>query len=80
MAVLELDLSAVGFCDCSGLGALVTVRDAAACLGVGFTISAAHPGTAWLLRRTGLDTYLGYAAPPDRATPAGGRGGPKLRT
>jgi anti-anti-sigma factor len=65
MSGLDLDLSAVDFCDCTGLGALMTVHKAAARVGCGITISAARPGTSWLLELTGLGAYFAY--PPAMA-------------
>jgi anti-anti-sigma factor len=64
VSVLDLDLSAVGFCDCAGLNALLAAFEAATLVGCRFTISAATPGTAWLLERTGLGPHLGYTPEP----------------
>jgi anti-anti-sigma factor len=59
-SLLDLDLSVVDFCDCAGLAALMAVHDAAAQLGCGLVISAAAPGTAWLLASTGMGVRFNY--------------------
>lgn len=59
-SMLDIDLSAVCFCDCAGLSALMAVYDAANERGCGVRITAAAPGTAWLLSATGVGARFNY--------------------
>jgi anti-sigma B factor antagonist len=69
LSALDLDLSAVDFCDCTGLHALMTVHGAARLMGCRVTISAARLGPGRLLELTGLGPHFGYA--PTRVEPRG---------
>ncbi|MBG0814560.1 STAS domain-containing protein [Planomonospora sp. ID82291] len=53
--LLVLDLSAVSFCDASGLSVLVDVRRRAMASGITVRIAAPRPPVARLLHVTGLD-------------------------
>jgi ABC-type transporter Mla MlaB component len=66
-AVLDVDLAGVAFCDCSGLSALVTVRNAAAEAGGQVTVSSPQPIVRRILDLTGLLDTL--TAPIDRPPP-----------
>ncbi|MEV0200967.1 STAS domain-containing protein [Nonomuraea sp. NPDC050691] len=56
--LLVVDLSAVSFCDASGLGVLVGIQRRARPRGVTLTLKAPRPLMARLLRITGLDRSL----------------------
>jgi anti-sigma B factor antagonist len=53
--LLVLDLSAVSFCDASGLTLLIDVRQRARASGITVRLAAPRPPMARLLRITGLD-------------------------
>jgi anti-anti-sigma factor len=56
--LLVLDLSAVSFCDASGLGVIVGVQRRARVRGVAVAVTAPRPAMTRLLRITGLDRSL----------------------
>ncbi|MBB6348127.1 STAS domain-containing protein [Nonomuraea muscovyensis] len=55
---LVVDLSAVAFCDASGLGVLVGIQHRASRRGVAFALRGPRPQLRKLLRVTGLDRSL----------------------
>ena len=59
--VLVVDLSALGFMDCSGLSVLVWAHQRLAEQGRQFLITGAQPVVQRLIRLTGLDTYLQFS-------------------
>jgi anti-anti-sigma factor len=62
---LDLDLSGVGFCDCSGLNALLRVRKQALAEGKTLTVRAAGPVFERLLELTGTEPL--FTSEADRA-------------
>ncbi|MFI5982493.1 STAS domain-containing protein [Streptomyces sp. NPDC051555] len=64
-ALLRMDIGAVSFCDCSGIGALVWAKGEAARAGIGFHLSGSpQPIVARVLAVTGADTQLGLMPVP----------------
>jgi anti-anti-sigma factor len=55
---IELDLASVCFCDCSGLGAVLTARASARRRGRHFTLGPHSPVVARLLELTGTRSVL----------------------
>jgi anti-anti-sigma factor len=76
VALVTLDLAAVGFCDCAGLGALTRVRLEAQRLGRRVVITSAAADVEWLLRVTGLAALFGIRWAGPAVAPA--RGGPTV--
>lgn len=66
-AILDVDLAGVAFFDCSGISALVAVRNAAAQAGGQVTVSNPRPIVRRVLELTGLLDTL--TAPIDRPQP-----------
>jgi anti-anti-sigma factor len=66
-AILDVDLAGVAFFDCSGISALVAVRNAAAQAGGQVTVSNPRPNVRRVLELTGLLDTL--TAPVDRPQP-----------
>jgi anti-anti-sigma factor len=65
---LVLELSALGFADCSGLSVLVWAHSHLAEHGTELIVTPGQPMVNRLLRLTGLDTYLHLSAPlPERS-------------
>ena len=62
---LVLDLAGVGFCDSSGLSALVRIKVASDAAGCALALAGLGPRLRWMLDVSGLDEYLGIS-------PAGG--------
>lgn len=60
---LVVDLSALGFMDCSGLSVLVWAHQRCAGQGRQLLITGAQPVVQRLIHLTGLDTYLQFTAP-----------------
>ncbi|MEU9178926.1 STAS domain-containing protein [Streptomyces sp. NPDC048550] len=59
-ALLRMDIGAVSFCDCSGIGALLWAKGEAARAGIGFHLSGSpQPVVARVLAATGADSQLG---------------------
>jgi anti-anti-sigma factor len=58
MKVLMLDLSAVSFCDASGLAVLIGTHRRATQLGITLHLAAPHPHITKLIHLTGLDRNL----------------------
>ncbi|GAA2407154.1 STAS domain-containing protein [Nonomuraea africana] len=56
--LLVLDLSAVSFCDTSGLGVLVGIQRRARLMGITLALTGALPYMTQLLHTTGLDRRL----------------------
>jgi len=67
--LLVVDLSALGFMDCSGLAVLVWAHQRLAEQARQLLITGAQPVVQRLIRLSGLDTYLRLSTPE----PAGGR-------
>ncbi|MFI0242243.1 STAS domain-containing protein [Streptomyces sp. NPDC016845] len=75
---LELDLQALRFCDCAGLGVLLRVRRTALATGKPVTVRSASPLVARLLQVTGTHALftdvpvpaVSTAALPQQPTPA----------
>jgi anti-anti-sigma factor len=63
-ALLDLDLSRIGFCDLQGLTALLTIREAATRVGCRVVISSAERGTAWLLAMTQVNDLFDFRPNP----------------
>ena len=61
--LLVVDLSALGFIDCSGLSVLVWAHQRLADQGRQLLIASAQPVVQRLIRLTGLDTYLQFSTP-----------------
>ncbi|WP_433435555.1 STAS domain-containing protein [Nonomuraea sp. CA-141351] len=57
-SMLILDLSAVSFCDASGLGVMVGIQHRARLMGITLALAAPRPSMSKLLRITGLDRSL----------------------
>jgi anti-sigma B factor antagonist len=57
-AAVVLDAAGVSFIDSSGLGALVTLNNAATAVGTPFLLRAVPPRMASLLRLTAIDTVI----------------------
>jgi anti-anti-sigma factor len=55
---LVLDLAAVGFIDSAGLGALLSIKDRATQLGIGFRIASASESVRRILELTGTRSVL----------------------
>ncbi|MEU3778812.1 STAS domain-containing protein [Streptomyces sp. NPDC032472] len=68
---IALDLSAVTFCDCSGLNALLRARRRARRERVSLTISAAAPPVSRLLELTGTAALFDGRPAPDLGAAAG---------
>ena len=64
--LLVVDLSALGFMDCSGLSVLVRAHQRLAEQGRQLLITGAQPVVQRLIRVTGLDTYLQFSTPGRR--------------
>jgi anti-anti-sigma factor len=58
--VLLLDMSAVDFCDCAALQALIDVHGEGERAGTRVVISVASPMMVWLLRLFALDRLFDY--------------------
>ncbi|MGW7065006.1 STAS domain-containing protein [Streptomyces sp. NPDC054904] len=59
-ALLRIDISAVSFCDCAGLGALLWAKAEAAGAGSGFHLSGPfQPIVARVVDATGASVHLG---------------------
>jgi anti-anti-sigma factor len=78
--LIDLDLSAVGFCDLLGLAALLTFRVAATSVGCRVVISCAALGTGWLLGATEVGELFGYRAATGRPGTAAARSYPTRRS
>ncbi|MGW7319049.1 STAS domain-containing protein [Streptomyces sp. NPDC054865] len=64
-ALLRIDISAVSFCDCAGLGALLWAKAEAARAGSGFHLSGPfQPIVARVLDATGASVHLGLESRP----------------
>lgn len=61
---IDVDLSAVPFCDCSGLNAFLTALDSALAVGAVLSLHFPSPMVARLLALTGTDLFL-LALPTD---------------
>jgi anti-anti-sigma factor len=66
--LLELDLAAVSFCDCTGLSEFLAIRRIAARSGCDVTITAAGRPVESLLSRLGAGEAFGYPDPSADAT------------
>jgi len=60
--LLVVDLSELGFMDCSGLSVLVWAHQRLAVQGRQLLLTGAQPVVQRLIRLTGLDTYLHFSA------------------
>ncbi|MFG3438881.1 STAS domain-containing protein [Nonomuraea sp. NPDC047897] len=60
--LLVVDVSAVSFCDASGLGVLVGIQHRARLRGVGLALRGPRPQLVRLLRVTGLDRGIDVLA------------------
>jgi anti-sigma B factor antagonist len=70
--LLILDLSAVSFCDATGLGVLVAIQRRARSLNIALGLAAPRPHLTRVLRITGLDNSFDmYGTSPAWATRAG---------
>ena len=65
---VTVDLAALGFCDASGLGALVRMASHAWQLDCPFRLTSPSPSLVKIMRITGLDRK--FLAPPDGHPPA----------
>ena len=69
--LLVVDLSTLGFMDCSGLSVLVWAHRRLAEQGRQLLITGAQPVAQRLIRLTGLDTFLQFSTPePTRGRPS----------
>lgn len=71
--LLDVDLAGVTFLDCTGIGALVAVRNAALHAGAQLRVSNPQPIVRWVLEVTGL---LGVVTAPTIAPAPAGTGYP----
>ena len=70
---VTVDLSALTFADCAGIGVLVWARNQLAGRGHELVITGCQPIVRRLLTLTGLGTYLQLGAPGDQAGHPGAR-------
>jgi anti-anti-sigma factor len=75
ISTIDVDLTTVTFCDCSGVGAFLYASQCTAAAGGSLRLHHPRPPLAWLFAVTGTGTFLGLptvlaeASPPLRSPP-----------